>query len=123
MGRSTPVAREPATGIDWADLNKRTESYTFVQCAADEDDAIFCGLHLSMSAISKKMSLVAEKSGDPIPFLFIFADTLSLDTFTLPSSSTTIVARCLQLAKDDPLVAGGDGGASQVLILTSEVTG
>ncbi len=122
MSPSMQTAVRRVRNIDWTDLNNRTRSYSFEQCAKGEEDAVFCALYLKMSEIVAKINTVTAVSNEEIPFLFVFADTLVLDTFKLPSSSVTIVARCIQVANDEPLVVPGDG-LSQLLILTSDVEG
>jgi hypothetical protein len=63
------IAVRRVKNIDWTDLNNRTRSYSFEQCAPEEEDAVFCALHLKMSEDCAKVNAVTAASKDEIPFI------------------------------------------------------
>lgn len=112
---------------DWAKLNELTSGYGYEQCGAEEDQAVFCRLHLKLSEVRAKVSAALGGPAKRVPFLHIFADTIIVDEPFLPSSSTMIVARALRIEGGTPLVAPdpgtGIGGVCAIQILTQVVEG
>ena len=59
--------------------------------------AVFARLHLQLSDVTTAV-VAAYAATTNAPFLYIFADTLVLDSATLPALSTTIVARSIDVS-------------------------
>jgi len=93
------------TQPDWAELKRLTAGYDFEQCAAGQDQVVFCRVHLKLSEVIARVAAAYGGPAQRIPFLYCFADTLVIDEPFLPARATTIVARSLIVESGTPLVA------------------